>query len=351
MQSYRVPGPILAVALLAFTLGALATPSILISLGPMRESLSSVNPLVKMNALRTLTLLRCALVLLSILLLIVAVAWDRIAGSPLVRKILAHQPSVGDPPGRFDSVLNVPFFLVGGSLAIALLYTGLGRYYLSPSQLAIINREDGVIESVSAFLFLACAIVSLLLAFRFTHHRARAVMHSLMALGFFILAGEEVSWGQRIFGWETINAVNELNVQRETNIHNMGGYIADHLFIMAVFLYGAVFPALAHNYPFFRKLFDYIGLPIASAGLAVGFLMASLVHDWTIYRILPRIPGLRIAEVREMLTAIAFSLLMYESWSTSASRRDKPKDARSTPAELVTTPSSKGKGDGFSGHA
>jgi len=32
---------------------------------------------------------------------------------------------------------------------------------------------------------------------------------------------EEISWGQRIFGWETPVAWKKLNLQNETNIHNL----------------------------------------------------------------------------------------------------------------------------------
>ena len=32
---------------------------------------------------------------------------------------------------------------------------------------------------------------------------------------------EEVSWGQRLFGWQTPAALAEVNVQHETNLHNL----------------------------------------------------------------------------------------------------------------------------------
>src|SRR5690606_29330813 len=117
------------------------------------------------------------------------------------------------------------------------------------------------IEYASALLFFLCGVASLLLVPRFSGFRARAAMHLLMAVGFIAMAGEEISWGQRIFGWETSEAMRQLNVQGETNLHHLAGYFADHFFILAVFLYGFVFPVLAYQYPFFRKFFDYLGLP------------------------------------------------------------------------------------------
>jgi hypothetical protein len=35
------------------------------------------------------------------------------------------------------------------------------------------------------------------------------------------MAGEEISWGQRIFGWATPDFFRENNIQGETNFHNM----------------------------------------------------------------------------------------------------------------------------------
>jgi hypothetical protein len=38
-----------------------------------------------------------------------------------------------------------------------------------------------------------------------------------------VAAGEEISWGQRVFGLETPAALSEANVQDETNLHNLAG--------------------------------------------------------------------------------------------------------------------------------
>jgi hypothetical protein len=36
----------------------------------------------------------------------------------------------------------------------------------------------------------------------------------------FFIAGEEVSWGQRIFGWESFGVFETHNFQKETTLHN-----------------------------------------------------------------------------------------------------------------------------------
>ena len=43
----------------------------------------------------------------------------------------------------------------------------------------------------------------------------------LVALVLFVMAGEELSWGQRIFGWATPELFTNINEQSETNLHNL----------------------------------------------------------------------------------------------------------------------------------
>jgi hypothetical protein len=51
--------------------------------------------------------------------------------------------------------------------------------------------------------------------------RLVSVFHLLLIAAFVVIAGEEISWGQRVFGWETPETVAEVNLQEETNLHNL----------------------------------------------------------------------------------------------------------------------------------
>ena len=46
----------------------------------------------------------------------------------------------------------------------------------------------------------------------------------LITLSCVYFAGEELSWGQQIFGWDTPENIKTLNDQQETNIHNMSSW-------------------------------------------------------------------------------------------------------------------------------
>ena len=48
-------------------------------------------------------------------------------------------------------------------------------------------------------------------------------MAAFVGLGFLLLAGEEISWAQRIFDIETPSTLERINAQKELNLHNLRG--------------------------------------------------------------------------------------------------------------------------------
>lgn len=52
-------------------------------------------------------------------------------------------------------------------------------------------------------------------------HRKTAIICFLLAIILFLMAGEELSWGQRIFNWKTPDLIATYNIQKETNFHNL----------------------------------------------------------------------------------------------------------------------------------
>lgn len=77
------------------------------------------------------------------------------------------------------------------------------------------------------FIKAACELVAtvifltLLAKFARTKQILSAVICGVLALLFFVMAGEELSWGQRIFDWATPAAYAKINAQGETNLHNL----------------------------------------------------------------------------------------------------------------------------------
>ena len=105
------------------------------------------------------------------------------------------------------------------------LNTAFFQYFLADEQ-AIYNRmtwEDSWIENLTAVWLLLGGL--LLLATALVERdtlRRRVCILGYIALIF--VAGEEISWGQRIFDFPTPRILYEVNSQGEFNLHNIGRF-------------------------------------------------------------------------------------------------------------------------------
>ncbi len=109
--------------------------------------------------------------------------------------------------------------------------------------------EDGVIEWIETLLIFGTAVSLQIAAVRWkrTGCNHLFVLAQLGAIGFFVYAGEEVSWGQRIFDFESTGAFATVNDQGETNLHNFLTVESDIALAMAsAFLLGII-PMLWHR--------------------------------------------------------------------------------------------------------
>jgi hypothetical protein len=108
--------------------------------------------------------------------------------------------------------------------------------------------EDGAVEWTQFALVLLCAVVAAGAALRFARagQPLPAVLMLLLALGALGLAGEEISWGQRVLGVATPGELAAANHQAEMNLHNVNvGIDAEDLFKVVEFVLGIVAAALS----------------------------------------------------------------------------------------------------------
>jgi len=101
-------------------------------------------------------------------------------------------------------------------------------FVIDEDSLTILAREDGFFEWASAILYFLSFLFfgwsywkkhkgNDLILFR----TRKNIIFLLLAVIMFLAAGEELSWGQRIFHMKTPSWFENRNIQKETNLHNL----------------------------------------------------------------------------------------------------------------------------------
>jgi hypothetical protein len=135
--------------------------------------------------------------------------------------------------------LLLTYGLAGGWVAAMLV---LGR--LAPDQYRALLQEDQAVEWATAWLFLAAGVLRLTPAIRW-----RRLGDGLLGLFCLLVAGEEISWGQRLFGLGAPDFVLANNYQQEMTFHNLFQDIVQPkwFLILALVGYGALLPFVARS--------------------------------------------------------------------------------------------------------
>ncbi len=125
---------------------------------------------------------------------------------------------------------------LAGSVAVILsrVYKPLFEFLL---------EEDRLFEWLQVVGFLLTAVIAGLLVPQFWRdgHRVAAASYVLLALTAFFIAGEEISWGQRVFDIQTPEQLAEINKQGETTLHNIGRALTVfNLVMLVVGFYGSI---------------------------------------------------------------------------------------------------------------
>ena len=89
-----------------------------------------------------------------------------------------------------------------------------------PKILTYLCREDFIIEMATALCYFGAAG---LFVWSCRIQGFKNVWCWGFAAMFFLVGAEEISWGQRIFGFGTPTQLQSVNVQREFNFHNLDG--------------------------------------------------------------------------------------------------------------------------------
>lgn len=153
------------------------------------------------------------------------------------------------------AIAVIPFVIAGMGVVAALFGKEAYKWF---------TAEDAFAESLQVILYFLSFALSLIIAWR--HQRAGKRLLALLFLGltlaFVFMIGEEISWGQRIFGWGTPDPLAEVNKQDETNLHNIYGVGSIFKWLqMLVGAYGVILPLALLRWsprPQLKKLTDAV---------------------------------------------------------------------------------------------
>lgn len=131
------------------------------------------------------------------------------------------------------------YILLSAILSCTFLFKNVYFYY----------KEDGILEDITVFLAFAGSLILLHVAWSYKFTK-RGLFVLFLAFLILIFVMEEISWGQRVFGWKTSQLMQQANVQHENNLHNLFNEYFDVGYLLVCTLMGSLF--------FFRDQWIYI---------------------------------------------------------------------------------------------
>jgi hypothetical protein len=147
-----------------------------------------------------------------------------------------------------------------------------------------LGKEDGFFEWITASCFLLASLL-FFLSFR----KTRNLFFLILGIMFFIGFGEEISWGYRIIHYTLPDSLQETNVSKEFNIHNIEIFNTmdlqkqnkhglerlveiEFLFKIFTLVYGIVLPLLVYHVNPVRDFTMKIKIPVPPISLGIIFI-------------------------------------------------------------------------------
>jgi hypothetical protein len=176
---------------------------------------------------------------------------------------------------------------ISSGIMLLVLVFGLYLSFNSPEYFTnTYVPEDGLLENMTALFLFFIALVMGWRLFKFRKGKSWLWMftHIMVFLLFIFGAGEEISWGQRIFGIESSEFFEEHNTQDEMNLHNLeiGGVrlntlIFSQLLSLALVCYFFIIPLIYPKWKWLKKLVNNFGLFLPNWHQSLFFLLCTII--------------------------------------------------------------------------
>ena len=204
-------------------------------------------------------------------------------------------------------MLSIPVIIVASAVVTGLMGKETYKWF---------TGEDGFAETAQVIFYTIAFVLNLKLLGRLwdSGNRWLISLYVVCCIGLFFMIGEELNWGQRLFGWETPDSLKVINKQKETNLHNIYGVGATFKWVqLHAGAYGTIAPLLLLGLNNARRYYQIPSFVIPHYSL-IPFFVPLFV--WRIYRNFfeaPRAYYFAVAEfneVMELIFAIGLALFM-----------------------------------------
>lgn len=176
-----------------------------------------------------------------------------------------------------------PVFYIIIVLYFVFAYSTLGW---GEGWVASLYSEDHYFENVGAISFLAATVISLFVYMRAVNKRSVTSIHwiklwayGVLAILYFFGAGEELSWGQRIFlppGLDQANIEQELKIQNLAIVEGNTFLTGDNIYTLFWMGFAVAIPFLSLVWKRFKQFTEEF-TPIVHWGIGVLFLLNQLL--------------------------------------------------------------------------
>ena len=167
-------------------------------------------------------------------------------------------------------------------MLVVTLFSIAMKYINNDFFVSVIATEDGVIEWLTVVGLALTSIVCFRRVMLLKGEKSTLFifMTSLLGLAFLFGAGEEISWGQRIFNTQSSEFFLQHNAQGETNLHNLvvGGKKINKIVFgiglhLVLLIYLLVLVPLYKRKQGLKDFMDRFAVPIATPYQVVSYLI------------------------------------------------------------------------------
>ncbi len=203
------------------------------------------------------------------------------------------------------SVDLIVYFFILALIAYSLLTLAFAK-----DLLAALVAEDGPAENLTALMLFGTCVISICRIKQYISLKNYGwiIAYILFAFFFFFAAGEELSWGQRIFNIQSGEFFQQNNLQGETNLHNLqvgevkiNKLIFSQLLFVILLIYFVFLEFLSKKVKFIGNLVRYFNVPLPKLHHTVMMLFSAAIIQGIYYS--------RHEELLEFVFAAIFFLI------------------------------------------